>query len=84
MVKQSVTHILEDITESTEDIDIDKEREEWAQCVVKIEIKRDLIKEVPYTQDTKMSAVQETWKLKDAGAMEWIVARNKLNLNLLK
>ena len=82
VVEQNVIHIIEDITESTEDIDIDKEREEWAQCVIKIEIKRDIIKEALYSQDTnKMAAVQETLKLKGVeakAAKEWIVARNQL------
>ena len=61
-MKQSVTHILEDIMhESTEDIDIDKEREEWAQCVMKTEIKHDLIKEVSYTRYKQNDCKKRCW-----------------------
>ena len=82
VLERNVIQIIEDITESTEDIDIDKERDVWRQCVIKMEKNRDLIKEALYSQDTsKMAAVQRTWKLdgEEAKAAEtWIAVRKQV------
>ena len=81
-VEQNVIQIIEDITESTEDIDIDKEREVWSLCIKKIKKNRDLIKEALYSQDTsKMITVQRKWKLdgQDAKTAEaWIAVRKQV------
>ena len=82
MVEQSMIQIIEDITESTEDIDIDREMEVWEQCVIKMEKNRDNIREALYSQDiTIMAAIQHTWKLdgKEAtAAKEWISVRRQV------
>ena len=81
-VEQNVIKIIEQITESTEDIDIDKEREVWSQCIGKMEKYHDLIKEALYSEDiSKMAAVQRTWKLDGENqktAEEWIAARERI------
>ena len=75
----NVIKIIEQITESTEDIDIDKEREVWSQCIKKMEKSRDDIKEALYSQDiSKMAKVQKTWKLDGENrkiAEDWIRVR---------
>ena len=82
IVERNVIQIIEDITECTEDINIDKEREVWNQCVIKMEKNRDHIIRVLYTQDTsEMAAVQRTWKLdgEEAKAAEtWIAVRKQV------
>ena len=82
MVEQSVIQIIEDITESTEDIDIDREMEVWEQCVIKMEKNRDNIREALYSQDTTiMAAIQHTWKLdgiEATAAEEWISVRRQV------
>ena len=82
VVERKVIQIIEDITECTEDIDIDKEREVWNQCVIKMEKNHDHIIKVLCTQDTsKMAAVQRTWKLdgEEAKAAEaWIAVRKQV------
>ena len=82
VLERNVIQIVEDITECTEDIDIDKESDVWRQCVIKMEKNRELIKRALYSQDTrKMAAVQRTLKLdgeeaKAAGA--WIAVRKQV------
>jgi len=81
-VERSVIQIIEDITECTEDIDIDEEKEVWTQCAKKIEKNRDLIKEALYSEDTdEMAAIQRTLKLDKVGtqaADEWIASRKQV------
>jgi len=81
-VERNVIQIIEDITECTEDIDIDKEKEVWTQCAKKIEKNRDLVKEALYSEDTdKMAAIQRTLKLDKVGtqdANEWIAMRKQV------
>ena len=82
MVECELIQIIEDITESTEDIDIDKETQIWEQCVEKMEKNHKHIKEALYSQDTtRMAAIQQTWKLSGAGAedaKEWIKVRRQV------
>ena len=82
MVECDVIQIIEDITESTEDIDIDKETQVWKQCVEKMEKHHDRVKEALYSQDTiRMAAIQQTWKLSGADAedaKEWIKVRRQI------
>ena len=83
-VERNVIQLIEDITESTEDIDIEKEKEVWSQCIEKMEKNRDLIKEALYSQETsKMATLQRYWKPngEDAkNAEEWIAVRKQVVL----
>ena len=83
-VERNVIQLIEDITESTEDIDIEKEKEVWSQCIEKMEKNRDLIKEALYSQETsKMATLQRYWKLNgedSKNAEEWIAVRKQVVL----
>lgn len=81
-VEQKVIQIIEDITEGTEDIDIDKERKVWEQCILTIKKSCDVVKEALYSQETsEMVKSQEIFKLDGAeaeAAKEWIAVRKQV------
>lgn len=82
LTEQNVIQTIEDITESTEDIDIDKETQVWEQCIKRMENNHEHIKEALYSQDTtRMAAIQQTWKLSGTDAedaKEWIKVRRQV------
>jgi len=77
-----VIQILEEITECTEDIDMNKEREEWAKCIRTMERWMTVLKEALYSEEIKnMAEIQKAWKLegKEAeNAHDWICKRRKV------
>jgi len=63
-VERTVTRIIEDIAECTEDIDIDKEVELWSQCVEKMKKNLCILKEALYSRSTaEMAKLQQAWKI---------------------
>ena len=78
-VERTVTRIIEDIAECTEDIDIDKEVELWSQCVEKMKKNLSILKEALYSRSTaEMAKLQKAWKIEGIEAENaklWITER---------
>ena len=74
--------IIETVTECTENINMDKERESWSQCLAKMCQRLVDLKKTLYSSDTdEMVKLQETWSLRgdaEKKAQEWIEERRKV------
>jgi len=77
-----VIQIIEEITECTEDIDMNKEIEEWTACIKTMEKWMTVLKEALYSEEiNNMADIQKAWKLegKEAeNAHKWIHKREKV------
>ena len=81
-VERTLTKIIEDITECTEDIDMIKENELWSHCLNKLEKHHEDVKQVLYSKDAgRMAASQAACSLTGIGAQNaknWISARKDI------
>ena len=81
-LERTLTQIIEDITECTEDIDMNKEKEMWSYCLKKLEKHHDDVKQVLYSKDTgKMAVFQVACSLKGIEAQNaryWISTRKDI------
>ena len=81
-IELEIIQIIEEITECTEDIDMSKEKEEWAKCIRTMEKWMTVLKDALYSEEiNKMAEIQKAWKLKGKeteNAHEWICKRRKV------
>ena len=74
--------IIETATECTCNIDMDKERKGWKECLVNMHKQLLILKEKLYSEDTnEMVKLQELWSLRgdeEKKAREWIEERRKV------
>jgi len=77
-----VIQIIEEITECTEDIDMNKEKEEWEKCIRTMEKWMTVLKEALYSEEiNNMAEIQKAWKLEGKEAenlYDWICKRRKV------
>jgi len=81
-VERTLTQIIEDITECTEDIDMNKEKELWSHCLNKLDKHHVNVKQVLYSKDTGIMAAPQAYCSLDGveaqNARYWISARKDI------
>ena len=81
-VERTLTKIIEDITECTEDIDMSKEKEMWSHCLNKLEKHHEDVKQILNSKDEgRMAASQTACCLTGIEAQNveyWISARKDI------
>lgn len=77
-----IKKIIEDVTECTENIDMDEEQKSWKQCLANMNEQLLHLRKVLYSIDTnEMVKLQEAWSLKgdeEEKARKWIDERRKV------